>query len=169
MSDKDKYSKKINIPKAYDSDEDTDEGSGGQGSKIGYADFMGGTQQYLREDQLPPDIIRAKLGEHDRTNEAFIKKQKEKIGLREKVPRGEASIADYRRAGKSEIDYWPHPHLSNSQQFDGMDSKSNPVPDLQASDTNPEDRKEQELKYQKQYQPDAPRPRLTDTLRLTRK
>ena len=147
--------------KKYNSDQDEDDqtgaGSGGQGGKIAFKDFLT-TGANWRDDTLPFEDQKRLLSQHLDLHEAKVKQQKEKRDQYKNLKEGKVSLAAHRAgvagAGMSS-QYKTNPILANKAQFSGMDRQVNVLPTENLADTNEEQRNElqNELQYRLGYQP----------------
>lgn len=144
--------------------DEEDSGSGSQGTRIQFTDFVGSGVP-KRDDQLPPDEKRRLLSQHRDSHEISVKKQKDRRDHYKALKEGKASYQisqQYGMTGSSiamDNGYKSHP-LSQTVQFgSGTDNQLNPVPTEFNAQTNENDQHELTHEYQLKHQPQyAPGP-----------
>lgn len=147
MSSKRDKNKPVNLAA-----EDKDEGSGGQGGKIEFHDFVTGPGS-RRDDQLPPDEIRRLLIINNDDQKDRVRRQKDLREERQKAKAGNKARKESGHglsAGMS-AKYPPHPILS--EKLRGADPQVNPNPSENNVQTNEANKNELQHKYQLRHQP----------------
>jgi hypothetical protein len=136
---------------------ETGSGSGGQGGKIEFHDFLS-TGANLRDDTLPFEEEKRLLSNHKDIHELKVKQQKDKRQQYKDLKDGKVPLKDFReglRASGMSSQFKTNPELADKAQFSGIDKQVNPSPPENDADTNPEQRDElqNELRYRLGYQP----------------
>lgn len=157
MSSKDKNPKKL-----HEDEEESgsgqagsgeQSGSGGQGGKIAFRDFIKSGDS-LRDDQLSPEERKRLLAVHRDAHEARVEKQKEQREKYADLKNGKVPLQQYRdglaNSGMNAA-YRAHPVLSQKAQFSGIDRQVNSLPTENLSEANQEQRNELELQYRLQH------------------
>lgn len=130
-------------------------GSGGQGGKIEFRDFLATGPD--RDDLLSSEEQRILLSQLADIHEQKVKDQKQKRDEYKNVKEGKVALQDF-RAGKMGMgvsaQYKVNPKLANKAQFSGVDRQVNVLPTENHADTNENDRNElqDELRYRMGYQ-----------------
>lgn len=153
-----KYNKNLLITNDADS---SDEGeSGGQGSQIAFADFIGtGTsvREILVEGQLSYEQQKHLDWKLTSTHEANVIKQFEKVENMRRLKSGATSLETYRAekgmGSSASSSYKSHPAFAKSAQFSGIDPQVNSLPDLSQTNTNNENKNELRLQHSLRHQP----------------
>src|SRR3990167_7225091 len=129
-------------PKSQTQREDEDSGTGSVGGAIEFHDFIS-VNNHLREEKLPPDVIKDLQSRHKRKHEALVEKQKKERDYRHDVKEGKVT-PEMHKQNKAERNsgFPPHPTLSDKAQFSGIDKQENQIPTNSETQTNDADRNE---------------------------
>lgn len=142
-----------------DGGSETGTGSGGQGGKIEFHDFLA-TGANLRDDTLPFEERKRLLSNHKDIHELKVKQQKDKRQQYKDLKDGKMLLKTFREglgalASGIRSQFKANPILKDKAQFSGIDKQVNPSPLENQADTNPEQRNElqNELQYRLGFQP----------------
>ncbi len=123
-------------------DESGSSGStGGAGGGIQFHDFLGGNKP--QRDDLSPVDIKQLLAQHDVEHRHHVEKQLEKQKNREALKNGNMSLNEFRHGKGQNSQYKAHPILQDKLR--GIDSKENPLANVNESDVNDEARLENKV------------------------
>jgi hypothetical protein len=132
-------------------------GSGGQGGKIEFHDFLA-TGANVRDDLLSFEEKKHLIATHKDVHELKVKQQKEKRDQYKNLKEGKVTLKSFREglmASGVNAQFKANPILARSAQFSGIDRQVNQLPTENLAETNQEKRDEllNELKYRLGYQP----------------